>query len=223
MKKMTTLKSALLSAMVAGSTMLAVAPATTQAGVTANVGMVSNYVFRGIEQTESASASGGIDFESESGFYAGTWVADVEDGLEYDLYAGWGGEFSGVSLGLGVTGYYYTDDAFDDTYQEMNLSVGYGMFSAGYDRGTYDNYGDELDYDHMYASLSYEDFSATYGVLDGDLDSDDTDVKYLDLGYSFSFAEGIDGGINYVYSDADGSDKEEQFVILSVGKTFDLM
>lgn len=221
--KMTTLKSALISAMVAGSSMMAIAPATAQAGVSANAGMVTNYVFRGIEQTESASASAGLDYEHESGFYAGTWVADVEDGLEYDLYAGWGGSFGDVSLGLGVTGYYYTDDAFDDTYQEMNLSIGYDMLTVGYDRGTYDNYGNDVDYDHMYASIGYGDFSGTYGILDGDVDSSDTDVTYLDLGYSFSLAEGLDGGVNYIYSDTDGNPEEEQFVVLSVSKSFDLM
>ncbi|WP_130537902.1 TorF family putative porin [Thiomicrorhabdus indica] len=222
--KMTALKTAILSAVVAGSSMMAIAPATAQAGVSANAGMVSNYVFRGVEQTESASASAGLDYEHESGFYIGTWAADVEAGLEYDLYAGWSGNLGPISAGVGVTGYYYTDDAFDDTYQEVNFSLGYDMITVGYDRGTYDNYGNgDIDYDHMYVSLGYGDFSGTYGILDGDVDTDDTDVKYLDLGYSFSLAEGLDGGVNYIYSDTDGNPEEDQFVVLSISKSFDLM
>ena len=97
--KMTALKTAILSAVVAGSSMMAIAPATAQAGVSANAGMVSNYVFRGVEQTESASASAGLDYEHESGFYIGTWAADVEAGLEYDLYAGWSGNLGPISAG----------------------------------------------------------------------------------------------------------------------------
>ena len=51
----------------------------------ANVGMVSDYHFRGIQQTQSASASAGVDYE-KGGFYAGSWAAEVEDGLEVDFY-----------------------------------------------------------------------------------------------------------------------------------------
>ncbi|HLF12035.1 MAG TPA: hypothetical protein VJA26_12545 [Gammaproteobacteria bacterium] len=32
---------------------------------------------------------------------------------------------------IGYTGYYYTDD-FDDTYNEVNLGIGYGIFALGY-------------------------------------------------------------------------------------------
>src|SRR5690606_12173912 len=90
----------------------------------ANLGFASDYYYRGIFQATS-SASGGIDFE-KNGFYAGTWAADVKDGLEVDGYFGYGGEIGGASYGIGFTGYYYTGD-FDDTYQEINLSTGYGM------------------------------------------------------------------------------------------------
>ncbi|MBO1927925.1 hypothetical protein J3998_10090 [Thiomicrorhabdus sp. 6S2-11] len=222
MKKSLQLKPLLLSLAVAGSSMAAIAPATTQAGVSANVGMVSNYIFRGVEQTESASASAGLDYEHESGIYVGTWVADVEDGLEYDIYAGWSGEIEGFSVGAGFAGYYYTDDAFDDTYQELNLSVGYGPVTVGYDRGEYDNYGNKLDYDHMYASIGLGDFSATVGQLDGDMDTKDDELTYVDVGYSFSLAEGLDGGVNYIYSDPDGGDSAD-YLVLSITKSFDLM
>ena len=71
----------------------------------ANVGMVSDYHFRGIQQTQSASASAGVDYE-KGGFYAGSWAAEVEDGLEVDFYAGYGIELdNGLALGLGATTY----------------------------------------------------------------------------------------------------------------------
>ena len=79
----TILKSGLVAVLLAAS-------ATASADWSANLGFASEYYYRGIFQS-SSSASGGLDFES-GGFYAGTWAADVGDGLEVDLYGGYGGE-----------------------------------------------------------------------------------------------------------------------------------
>ncbi len=224
MKKAFQLKTLLLSMAVAGAATVAIAPAVAQAGVSANIGMVSNYIFRGVEQTESASASAGLDFESDSGFYIGTWAADVESGLEYDLYGGWAGEFEGVSLGLGASGYYYTDTAFDSAYEEVNLSVGYGMFTVGYDKGTYKPAAGDVDYDHKYLSLAYEDFSATVGLNDGDIDTSDDALTYFDLGYSTELAAGLDGSINLITTTSeDDTVKDQSYLVLGVSKSFDLM
>ena len=94
-----------------------------QADWSANLGFASEYYCRGIFQ-ESTSANGGLDYEN-GGFYAGTWTADVGDGLEVDGYFGYGFDVGDVSLSVGFTGYYYTGD-FDDTYQEINLGAGFG-------------------------------------------------------------------------------------------------
>ena len=79
------------------------------ADVSYNVGYVSEYYFRGILQ-KSSSASAGIDYE-ENGFYIGAWGADVGDGIEYDIYLGYGIETeAGFSASLGYTTYQYTGD-----------------------------------------------------------------------------------------------------------------
>ena len=52
------------------------AQAVALEGVSGNVGLVSQYLFRGIAQTSTASASAGLDYEN-GGFYLGTWAADV--------------------------------------------------------------------------------------------------------------------------------------------------
>ena len=76
----------------------------------------------------TSSASAGADYEN-GGFYVGTWAADVGDGLEVDLYAGYGFETeAGFSASVGFTGYYYTGE-FDDTYEEFNLNLGYSWVS----------------------------------------------------------------------------------------------
>lgn len=62
-----------------------------------NVGLYSQYIFRGLTQTDGSPAiQGGVDFTHSSGFYLGAWASNIswlEDGgnyqgfsLELDLY-----------------------------------------------------------------------------------------------------------------------------------------
>ena len=120
-----------------------IVPATSMAEVSANIGWVSEYIYRGIHQDDS-SASAGIDYAHDSGFYLGTWGADVGAGLEADVYFGFaGGE--DFTYKIGYTGYYYTDD-FDDTYSEVNLGIGYGIFALDVAIGEWDGFGTPADY-----------------------------------------------------------------------------
>ena len=213
-------------AVVLASSSTMMMPTLSQAGVSANVGMVSNYVFRGVEQTDSASASAGLDYENDSGLYVGTWAADVENGLEYDFYAGWSGEIKGVSLGLGGTYYGYTNASFDRPYKELNLSVGFAGVTLGYDKGVHEQASNAKDNDYYHAYINYEqnNFSATYGMLDLDEDTKKDALNYLELGYSMELAKGLDGSVNYVYSVPENSANDPTtYLILGISKSFDLM
>src|SRR5688572_4811870 len=131
----------------------AVVPATSMADVAANAGWVSEYIFRGIYQ-EDSSAYAGVDFTTDSGFYLGTWGADVGTGLETDVYFGFaGGE--NFTYKIGYTGYYYTDD-FDDSYNEVNLGIGYGIFALDVAIGEWDGFGTSTDYDFTSITISPE-------------------------------------------------------------------
>ena len=45
---------------------------------TGNVGLVSQYIFRGLSQTNGDPAlQGGVDYAHASGFYAGTWLSNI--------------------------------------------------------------------------------------------------------------------------------------------------
>jgi hypothetical protein len=45
----------------------------------ANIGAVSNYIWRGVSQTgDGAAVQGGLDVAHESGFYAGTWASNID-------------------------------------------------------------------------------------------------------------------------------------------------
>ena len=190
---------------------------TTQASaeVSYNVGFVSEYYYRGIFQ-KSSSASAGIDFE-QNGLYLGAWSADVGDGLEVDLYGGYGIETdAGFSASLGFTGYYYTGD-FDDTYQEVNLGLGYGMFSLGYSSGQWDGFGAEEDYDFLEVGFATDSgFYGTYGTFGKDFDGD-----YFEFGYGTSISE-FDVGISYILTDELGDQEggEAEAIVFSIGKGF---
>ena len=44
----------------------------------ANIGLFSNYMWRGVSQTRNGVAlQGGVDITHSSGFYAGTWMSNV--------------------------------------------------------------------------------------------------------------------------------------------------
>ena len=198
--------------------LLAIA-APAMADLSANVGFASEYHFRGILQKES-SASGGLDYES-GGFYVGTWAADVGDGLEVDGYFGYGGEIGDVSFSVGYTGYFYTGD-FDDTFQEINLGAGFGMLSLDVAVGQYDGDfddiapGEQQDYTHYALTLEKNGF---YGTLAGW--AQDVDGEYLQIGYDTSLAE-IDLGVALIFANEDMLGGEEESIILTIGKSFDL-
>jgi uncharacterized protein (TIGR02001 family) len=128
MKKVFT-ASALCAAM-----LLASAP--SQAELTANVSVTNNYIWRGLTQSiNEAAVQGGIDYASESGFYAGTWTSNVsydsDDAYSYehDMYFGFAGEAGGMSYDVGYLYYNYDKNAGFD-FGEVYGSLGFGNFSA---------------------------------------------------------------------------------------------
>jgi uncharacterized protein (TIGR02001 family) len=211
---------------------LLLASGIAQADVSANIGWASEYHFRGILQKVS-SASAGLDFES-GGFYAGTWAADVDngcffddvteetfcaDGLEVDLYLGYGASVGDVDLSVGYTGYFYTGD-FDDTYQEINLGAGFGVVSLDVAVGQYDNFdGPTLDY--TYYALTFAGDSGLYATLGGF--SQDFEGEYLELGYGGTFTDAeIDLGVALIFANDDLIGEADESLIFTIGKAFDL-
>jgi uncharacterized protein (TIGR02001 family) len=194
---------------------------TAQADLSGNLGYASEYHFRGILQKNS-SASGGLDYES-GGFYVGTWAADVGDGLEVDGYFGYGTEVGDFGLSVGYTGYFYTGDTFDDTYQEINLGASFGILSLDVAVGKHDLdediHGATGDEDYTFVSLTLEDDSGLYGTL-GSF-SQDLDGEYLELGYGTTVAE-IDLGVALIFANDDLVGDAEESIVFSIGKSFDL-
>jgi uncharacterized protein (TIGR02001 family) len=121
--------------------------------VSYNIGYMSEYWYRGVYQSDSA-VSFGADYEAGM-LYAGTWLADVDDGIEFDVYAGISFEMMGMPMYLGATGYYYSDN-FDGNYEELNAGVDMGFMALDVAfAGEYENIdsngvntGAKSDYEH---------------------------------------------------------------------------
>src|SRR5262249_22084543 len=92
------------------------APAQAEGSFSGSVALTSDYVFRGITQSDSnAAIQGSLDYANGS-FYAGAWGSSVNFGavgpvdlaqMELDLYAGVKPTTGPVSWDLGVIGYFY--------------------------------------------------------------------------------------------------------------------
>jgi uncharacterized protein (TIGR02001 family) len=96
--------------------LMAAGISVAQAQVTGNLGLTSDYRFRGISQSQNAPAvQGGVDYAHSSGFYVGNWNSSVSSqvytngsGVESDLYAGYKKEvFKGITVDVGSYNYFY--------------------------------------------------------------------------------------------------------------------
>ena len=201
------------------------APVTAEAqmetSMSANAGWVSQYYYRGIFQ-EKSSASAGLDL-SAGPVSVGTWLADVGDCAELDLYGsvGFGGD--DVSVSIGGTAYLYTGE-FDDTYVEANFGVGAGPVSYEFSIGQYENFtGPTLDYWFTGVTIEHEGFYGTFAGFGSDFSG-----NYGEAGYGFSAAE-LDFSIVGILSDAElsglfdsaGLPTPGLTLVFGIGKTFE--
>ena len=181
------------------------------AGVSANVAFASDYIWRGMTQTGSDPAlSGGFDFESESGFYAGIWGSNVSfsegAGSELDTYFGYGFSLGEVGVDISYVDFGYPGDSGLD-FQEIGVALSYGDFGVGYYSGQ------DGAPDYMDLSYSMGDFSVSYG----DYDTYGTNFA---LGYGFACCE-YDCGLTYSDFSSDSVDlMDEDALVFSVSASF---
>ena len=191
--------------------------AAQEAEVSANVGWVSEYFYRGLPQ-KASSGSAGLDV-AVNNVYLGTWAADVGDGNEVDLYAGVGTEVEDFSVSVGGTGYFYTG-GFDDTYLEGNLNAGYGVLSAEFSYGRYKTDPAELDYWFLGITVEEAGLYATFGTFGKDFDG-----EYVEAGYGLSVGD-LDLSASWIYSTEDliggGPDSDDHTLVFGIGHTFDI-
>lgn len=212
--------------------------AMTQAEVSGNVSIGTDYVYRGISQTnENPTIQGGFDYSSESGFYAGIWGSNVafDGSVEIDLYAGFGGEFTeGFDYDIGILRYEYPDDAKngapESSFNEVYGSVGFKGFTLGLayspdffaetDKATYVY----VDYEH--ALSDNVSLSLHYGDQSIDDNSGFGTPNYADysIGLATSWSE-LDLSLTWYDTDLSesecfgGSETCNSRVVFAIGKS----
>lgn len=166
---------AALTAAAQAQTAAPAAPASPHS-FTGNFGLYSQYVFRGLTQTnEKPALQGGFDYAHSSGFYAGVWgsniswisdaVPDVSASLELDTYFG------------------YKKSLADD----LSLDVGFLRYNYP---GSYPSGMTKADTNELYAAITWKWITAKYSYSLGDTfgvdDARGTD--YIDLSASYEVA-----------------------------------
>lgn len=166
--------------------------------LTANVGLFSEYRFRGIAQTASRPAiQGGFDYSHASGFYVGNWNSNVDssagypDGnIEMDLYGGYKAAFGDFGLDVGGILYYYPGSSVMGgknngdtvTNKEVYLGASWKFLSAKWYYSV-DDYFSMRGWDNTFTSNG----KSTRGT------------QYFDVSAAFDLGEGwgINGHVGY--------------------------
>lgn len=218
-----------------GAPALVVAAEESPHTLSANVGMTSNYVFRGISQTGGdAAIQGGLDYSHSSGFYLGTWGSNVgwiEDyqgyasgNVEIDVYGGFRGGIGKTDLtyDLGAIQYLYPGKkagAVDADTTELYAALGWKWFTAKYSYYVSDEVfgfanADSSDYLDISANVPIGETGLTAGAHWGTFNfknngaQDYTDWK-VSLAYDMSklstVTSGVTVGVMYTDTDADKS------------------
>jgi uncharacterized protein (TIGR02001 family) len=174
--------------------------AEEESALTWNVAITSDYVFRGVSQTEEDPAFQiGADFAFGPGFYVGAWASNVDFGAggpdaEVDTYIGWNTDLNDAwNLDFMLNRYNYI--------------------------GQEDSFGD-IEYTEFLATAAYDEtYSFTFGYTNDVFASGEDGFYYAaagewDVGRGFTLGAGV--GYN-TFDDAVGFDDYMDYS-LSLGR-----
>jgi len=125
-----------------GLGMLGMAVGATEAqaegGISGDIGIYSQYMWRGVQQTQNASVQGDLGADITDGLSANVWFAApggnnaaAGNVTEFDWTIDYSGEVGGLSYSLGYVYYSYLNNAAINT-GEVYAGVGYGPVALTY-------------------------------------------------------------------------------------------
>lgn len=181
-------------------------------GLTFNVGANTDYVFRGISQTnEDPQIFGGADISFAGIGYAGVWGSNVEFGdgtdAEFDIYAGVKPTFGPLAMDFGAIYYGYVDDGNDWDYWEFKAagSVPVGPATVGAAVFYSPNFTGPGDIEGLYyevngsVAIPETKFSVSGAVGHQELSDGAVDYTTWNLGVGFAVTDNI--GLDFRYWD----------------------
>ncbi len=185
--------------------LLALMPLAAQAqeedssGFNWNAAATSEYMFRGVSQTDDHPAiQAGAGYSFSNGLYVGGWVSNVDFGsadqdtdAEIDTFIGWNGDLGATNLDVQLVRYNYVGepDGVDYAYNEL---IGKLTFA--------ENYSATLGYTNDYLNTS-------------------TDSIYAGLGGSWEVGAGVNVTAGLGYTTVEGP--EDGYLDYSVGANRD--
>ena len=128
------------STLAAAALLTAAGSATALEDISANATLATDYVFRGVSQTDNKAAiQGGLDwgydFEPVR-WYIGAWGSNIDSDffaddpvMELDIYTGLSGEIGDFSYDAGWLRYFYPTASINNT-TEWHLGGGWKWFGA---------------------------------------------------------------------------------------------
>ena len=127
---------------VSGLAQAQTAPAA-ESSLSYNVGVVSDYRYRGLSQTRfQPTVQGGVDYADKSGFYVGAWASGInwikdtggDASVEVDVYGGYKGAMGDVAYDVGFLRYEYPSNKLSTNANtnEIYGAVTLGLVTAKY-------------------------------------------------------------------------------------------
>ena len=201
------------------------AQAQTAPEVAFNIGVVSDYVFRGASQTDEEPAlQGGVDVSFASGFYVGGWASMVDFGddtdAEVDLYGGYRTELGGYGLDLGVVSYLYVNEpgSADYNYVELKAAAARAIGPVTLGAAVYYSpnfFGADEQTTYLEANAAYavtDKWSVSGAIGHQSLDVND-DYATWNLGVAYALTDHLVVDVRYHDTDVDGPLTDDRFVV----------
>ena len=169
-----------LSALLAVPAMAEETVAPGDSPVSYNIGVATDYVYRGITQTTHTPAvQGGIDYEHSSGLYLGTWASNVKRNKDFGAIATGDANIE-VDTYFGFKTAVAIDYGYDFGFVRYNYLGSYTP-QTGFDKA---------DTDEVYGAASYKfvTLKYSYSLLDGFMTTPGSrGTNYIDLTANYPF------------------------------------
>lgn len=163
----------------------AAAPASP---ITANVGLVSDYVWRGISQTSHKPAiQGGFDYAHSSGFYAGVWGSNVNWIVDTGATTAGGSASLELDTYFGFKNSFATDFSYDVGFIRYNYPGSYTPAANPVIAGNLA----KADTNEIYGAIGYKWLTAKYSYGLGQFLTlpGAQGTNYIDLTASYPIAD----------------------------------
>jgi len=187
--------------------------------VTSNVSLVTDYLYRGISQTNARPAiQGGFDYAHSSGFYAGVWGSSISwltdvplapmatsAPLELDTYFGFKSSFA-------------TDFSYDVGFLRYNYPAKYPTPMTTVVGTTA---WAKADTNEIYGQIGYKFVSLKYSYSLGDTFAlpNARGTSYIDLSANYPIADtGITLGVHYGHQAFKGTTADAEKAVLPVSQ-----